>query len=456
MLIKSTQQGAKQITDDSETLLKKALDLALPSGPLIRRPFTKTKERTLTRRGIMWLGLVCNLRCHFCYFVDRVADPTHPEHGFMSLEKAKAICKTLVDFYGNNAVDIQGGEPTIWKSIHELISYCHEIGLQPTIITNGQALAEVERVIAYKEAGIRDFLVSVQGLGPVYDRIVGRSGAHIRQMKALRNLQEVGIPFRFNCVLTKDVLPQLPQLAHLAIAVGANVVNFIAFNPFDDQRRKGKRTAGNVPAYLELRAHLNNVLDILAGNGIEANVRNLPFCIVEERHRPSIYNHQQIPYDQHENEFAGWSWTGMQPQRMAGCDLTPPVEFGPKVKLGPLRNPLRWIGDRSVIGPSLLAAKRSLDRLTGRYGNILWRQLTKEEMYRREAKLRAQDQVGFRHVHACGSCDLKLICDGFHGDYARFMGGDEAQPIKVGSIVDDPKFYIQHQLKVVYPTDACS
>jgi len=77
-------------------------------------------------------------------------------------------------------------------------------------------------------------------------------------------------------------------------------------------------------------------------------------------------------------------------------------------------------------------------------------------MYRREAKLRAHDQVGFRHVPACKICDVKLICDGFHGDYARFVGGFEAQPIKVGAIVDDPKFFIQHQLKVVYPADAGS
>jgi sulfatase maturation enzyme AslB (radical SAM superfamily) len=439
--------------EQTEILLKNALDLALPPGPVGRKAWIKTKERTLTRRGIIWLGQKCNLRCHFCYFVDRLADPAHPEHGFMSLEKAKAICKTLVDFYGNNAVDIQGGEPTIWEPIYELTRYCHEIGLHPTIITNGQALDEVDRVFQYKVSGIRDFLVSVQGLGPVYDRIVGRSGAHMRQMKALRNLQEVGIPFRFNCVLTKDILPQLPQIAGLAMAVGAKVVNFIAFNPFDDQRRRGKRKAENVPTYLELSAHLNHVLDILAGNEVEANVRNLPLCIVEERHRPSMYNHQQIPYDQHENDFAGWSWTGMQPQRMAGGDLTPPVEFGPKVELGLLRTPLRWLGDRSVVGPSLLGAKRRLDRLTGRYGNILRGRLTEEEMYRREAKLRAHDQVGFQHVSACGACDLKLICDGFHGDYARFMGGDEAKPVRVGSIVDDPKFYIKHQLKVVYPDE---
>lgn len=448
LLANSKQPDLRQGKDNPETLFGTALDLALPSVPVPRKTVFKTKERTLTRRGILWLGMRCNLRCRFCYFVDRVADPSHPEHGFMSIEKAKAICKTLVDFYGNNAVDIQGGEATIWEPVYELTRYCHNIGLEPTIITNGQALSEKDRVIPYRDAGLRDFLVSVHGLGPAYDRLVGRPGAHVKQMKALRNLQEAGIPFRFNCVLSRDALPQLSDIARLAVAVGAYVVNFIAYNPFDDQRRAGKRSAENVPRYLELGARLDHALDILAENGVEANVRNLPLCIVEERHRPSMYNHQQLSYDQHENDYAGWSWTGMQPQRMAGGKLTPPVKFGPKVRLGLFRNSLRWLGERPVIGPSLLAAKRNLDRLTGHYGNILGGKPVKEEMYRREARLRAHDQVGYRHVPACGNCDVRLICDGFHGDYVRFIGGDEARPIAVGSPVDDPKFYIRHQLKV--------
>lgn len=430
--------------------------MALPPEPINRGALNKTKERALTRRGIIWLGQVCNLKCHFCYFTDRLSDTTHPEHGFMSLEKAKAICKTLVDFYGNNTIDIQGGEPTIWKPVYELVSYCKEIGLIPTVITNGQALADVGRVIRFKKAGIGDFLVSVQGLGPVYDHIVGRPGAHVRQMKALRNLQEVGVPFRINCVLTKDVLPQLHQIAELAITVGANVVNFITFNPFDDQRKKGKRTSENVATYKELGLHLNGVLDVLADNGVEANVRNLPLCVVNERHRPTVYNHQQIPFDLHENDFASWSWTGMQPQRMAGCNLTPPVKFGPKVWLGPSRTPFRWLGERPIVGPLLLGAKRKIDQFTGQHGSILRGKLTTEEMYRREARLRAHDQVGFRHVSACNACDLKLICDGFHADYDPFINEDAAQPVSVGFTVDDPKFYISQQLKVVYPADSCN
>ena len=34
----------------------------------------------------------------------------HPEHAFMPIEKAKKICRTLVEVYGNTSIDIEGGE----------------------------------------------------------------------------------------------------------------------------------------------------------------------------------------------------------------------------------------------------------------------------------------------------------------------------------------------------------
>jgi len=119
----------------------------VPSTPvrvIDRGTYALTNYRALCRRGVLWIGQTCNLRCHFCYFLDKIMDRNHPEHDFFELDKLKAMCKTLVDVYGNNSVDIQGGEPTIYRHITQLIHYCNEIGLKPTLITNGQVLANPE------------------------------------------------------------------------------------------------------------------------------------------------------------------------------------------------------------------------------------------------------------------------------------------------------------------------
>jgi hypothetical protein len=367
----------------------------------------------------------------------------------MTLEKAKDICRILVEHYGNNSIDIQGGEPTLWPPIYDLVAYCAEIGLSPTIITNAQALGSRPVVARYKQAGIRDFLVSVQGLGQVYDELVRRPGAHERQMRALRNLQEEGIPFRFNTVLSKPAVPQLADIARLAVRTGAEVVNFLGFNPFNDQET-GKRSSDNVPGYEELRHPLDEALDILAEAGVEANVRYLPFCVVAERHRSSVYDFRQIPYDLHENDFASWSWTDLPAQRTRDAALTPPIGLGPRLRLGPLRGPLRRLAARRPgIGAALHEVKQRLE--------LTWAEratsTSLEARYQAEAQIRAREYTGYHHVQACSTCDAQPVCDGFHRDYVEFFGTADARPIALGGRITDPQHFSKHQEKKIHPDD---
>lgn len=407
-----------------------------------RSGVVRTLEKRLTRRGVIWLGQTCNLRCRFCYFIDRVADRAHPEHSFMSLEKAKKICRTLVDFYGNNAVDLQGGEPTLYKEIFELAAFCNEIGLAPTLITNGLLLDSRETCERYREAGVRDFLISVQGLGDVHDCLVGCPGAHRRQMVAIENLSSLGIPFRFNVVMTKPALPQLPDIARLAIRSGALVVNFITFNPFADQSQGGRRNGENVPRYSDVRTHLTEAIDLLEDKGVEANVRYFPFCMVEERHRKNIYNFQQLPYDPHEWDFASWGWTGLEPQRTAAGGVTPPVALIASRSLSRIREPFKRLAGNPLLSPILYGVHGFMSRMRSRATNL-------DELYRKVARLHAEIYCGYCYGEKCEECALRLICDGFHGDYVELFGTDEARPDRFEISIDKPFNYIINQIKLL-------
>ncbi|MGE4536229.1 MAG: radical SAM protein [Desulfovibrio sp.] len=380
-----------------------------------------TKKRSLTRRGVVWLGQTCNLRCRFCYFQTRIEARDHPEHPFMSLEKATAIVDTLRGHYDNRAIDIQGGEPTIFPGIERLCEHCANIGLTPTLITNGLALANRQACRRLADAGVRDLLVSVHGLGDSYDDVVGVPGAHKKQMDALSNCLAVGLPVRFNCVLTRSALPQLGDVAGLAADVGARVVNFIAFNPFEDQQT-GERSRKDVPAYGEVTPPLVAALDSLERAGIEANVRYFPLCQLPDAYRKNIYDFQQLPYDSHEWDYASWSWTDMKPQRMRDGELSPLIGL----REANLRSPLY----RAI--PAEVSER-----------------FTTEELYRENARIRAVEHCGYRYAPACEACGARGVCDGFHGDYASFFGFGEATPIVTPAPITDPKHYIDAQDKIV-------
>jgi uncharacterized Fe-S cluster-containing radical SAM superfamily protein len=461
----------------------------VPEGGAVRSTtenYFQTPEKLLTRRGVLWLGQTCNIRCHFCYFLDRIENKDHPEHPFMDIEKAKQICHTLRYKYGNTSIDIQGGEPTIWRHIEELITYCREIGLYPTLITNAITLARRERCEQLQKAGLHDFLISVQGLGPVYDEIVGLPGGSVKQAKALDNCVELGIPFRFNSVLSLKALPQYVDIARLAVEKGALAVNFLAFNPFEDQAT-GHRSTFNVASYTQVAGELNKALDVLAEGGVEANVRYFPICMVEERHRKSIYNFPQLSYDPHEWDYDSWSWTGQQPQRMKWGDPSQPHESlaavtynswvftkpdgGPR-EAGPLMSNVKG-GVSRVLAPfpgtlqtvkkvywSVLDVTRRNSHPVRRNGkssdaglNLPDELNRNPEVYRDHAIVRAQDHCRYQYAAQCDECDVKAICDGFHGDYASLFTSAEARPIRIGKKVTDPTHYIRHQVKIYEPEE---
>ncbi|MDD3149607.1 MAG: radical SAM protein [Candidatus Gastranaerophilales bacterium] len=290
---------------------------------LTQEKFGFTKERKMGTRGSLWLGQTCNLRCKFCYYSEKVSDYKHPEHKFISIDKAKQICKTMKEFYGNTAVDIEGGEPTIYPEILELVSYCKEIGLKPTLITNAIALNDIEKCKQLKDAGVDDFLVSIHALGKSYDEIVRMEGASIRQMQALDNLIQLKIPFRVNTVLSMEAIPQLMDIAEISVKKGAKVFNFIAFNPFIDQST-GNRAIETIPKYSEIVKKIIPVIDYLDSNNIEVNVRYLPMCVFEEKYRKFVQDFQQTIYDNHEWECASESWSSLREQRVADKPLSEP------------------------------------------------------------------------------------------------------------------------------------
>lgn len=404
----------------------------------------KTKERTITKRGVLWLGQTCNLKCFFCYFREKIDNKMDPEHEFMSIEKAKKICYTLRYVYGNDSIDIQGGEPTIYPHILELISYCAEIGLAPTLITNGIVLANEEICKKFKDAGIKDFLFSIHGLDKTYDYVTGLENGGVKQMRALYNFQKLGIPFRFNLTMTTQTIEHLEEIAEVAVETGARAVNFIAFNPFVDQANPGKRNTDNVPKYDEAKKHLTQAIDRLEAEGIECNVRYFPLCMVEERHRKNLYNFQQLSYDHHEWDYNSWTWTTRFRQRSNHPETDKPIPIL-------LYNISEYnninFGETAIHGtmPHYLKEIDVYEHML----KLFSADIPKDLLYRQNAKLRAEKHCNYQYNQACEKCDLKDICDGFHSDYAEIFGTDEAKEVLLGVKVEDPKYFIVDQEKII-------
>lgn len=259
-----------------------------------------SNERSITRRGVLWLGLRCDVRCKFCY--DELVARSNKR--WMPLADARLALDKFREYYDNRFVDFMGGEPTLHPNIVEIVAHSASIGLRPTIVTHGMHLARRARAEALAKAGLHDCLVSIHGVGEMARQIHGQGRDNFeRQMRGLQNLTELGIPFRFNVTLIRDNIEQLPAIAELAVTLGARVVNFLTFNPYFEWEDEVK-----IPfqaRHSEIAPNLMKAIDICDAGHVEANVRYMPLCQLPN-YESHIHTGYQLPYDPHEWDYNSW------------------------------------------------------------------------------------------------------------------------------------------------------
>nr|WP_276891440.1 radical SAM protein [Helicobacter japonicus] len=407
-----------------------------------------------------------------------MADKNHPEHAFFSLEKAQEICRIFAQEYGLNSIDIQGGEPTIYPHIFELITYCNSINLKPTLITNLISLANFKHCLKFKEAGVYDFLVSLHGIGENYDKVVGKKGAFEKQIQALENLKQLEIPIRVNAVLSNEIINDLEQIINLAITYKARAVNFLAYNNTGDQ--KILRDTHKIPYYDIIGEKLEQCVEILESQNIEVNIRFLPFCVIGEKYRKNIQNSLQMIYDNHEWEISSRLWIDRPAQRRAkeSIEKRKSVYYLSRIKFSKfyreksLQEKLWWL--RSLIKPFfgffipknykkyLPYQKPILKKIRFYTPDIDEAYINggggiskMEAFYIEQSKIMAKVSSHKIYHKKCLDCSISHICDGFYRDFIDEFGSNAIKPIEILTPqgnkcqIYDPTYYTQHQYKVI-------
>ncbi|MBF0317723.1 MAG: radical SAM protein, partial [Nitrospirae bacterium] len=349
----------------------------------------KTRQRNITKRGVLYVGYLCNVRCVFCYYAYTPAKDWH------TIEECKKDAHQYRAVYGNECVDITGGEPTVYPHIFELLDYCKEIGLTPTLITNMQALARKEKALKFKEYGVYDFLCSIHALGDTYDDLTKVRGSWKNVLTALENLQAIDMKWRANCTMTAVNRHQLRTIAELVHDAGGRVINFINYNPFGEWSTK--MDIDFQSRHLEITPYLKEALDYCDSVGLEANVRYLPFCIMKG-HENKCYNYPQLSYDIHEWDYCSW-----------------------------------FCVDTRNISYHVPEYIRSIFKSEAEYHLYIANKVKRD---------------GFCQSDRCMFCSVGFICDGFTNQYASRFGTDEMQPYP-GKIITDPTWFIRNQDKVV-------
>lgn len=256
----------------------------------------------LSRRGVLYLGYRCNLSCAFCYYRN-----LHPQsRDWIPLKDLIKGVNSIRFLYGNQFVDLTGGEPTLHPQIREIIRYCREIGLLPSIITNGSQLADPEFLKDLHRAGLHDILFSCHGVDSTYDYLAGQFGASANQKEALSNIKNLGIPWRMNVILLEEVADQLEEIGRVGVEYGVRIVNLINFNLLESWTEEGLQLHDPRISfdYDQMMPKVARFIDKFSRE-FEINLRYVPFCRLKG-YEKYIYNWRQLPFDPHEWDLNSW------------------------------------------------------------------------------------------------------------------------------------------------------
>ena len=183
---------------------------------------TPTLSETKVRSGFLPDRIIqlhptrlCNLACLHCY------SESGPQHRAALDVGAVWRALPLLRAEGYGQISISGGEPLMYVPLPELIDGARESGFRVTMISNGMFPAK--RMI---EAATRldGMAISFDGPAAIHNRLRGKPDAFERASATLARLAEAGLPVGAAVSVSREAIPELPELADHLVGLGAQAI----------------------------------------------------------------------------------------------------------------------------------------------------------------------------------------------------------------------------------------
>lgn len=258
---------------------------------------------TLSRTGVLDVGLRCTHSCKFCYY--SFMAEKNGQHGALRHAEFRSTkdCLRIIELmaaHGLTNFDITGGEPTLHKGLEEMIRKARQLDITCRIITLGQHLLSahgphlLDRLL---EAGLTDILFSLHAA--TEDAFRSATGASLQRITDVMDvLDSQGFEYTVNTVIHRGNLTDLTRIAELAIRHGVYHHNFIAFNAYYKWDSPDEVQSMQAP-YNEIAENLAPAVAILQQAGIAVTLRFLPLCVLPDLAH-LVVGVAGVHYDPHE------------------------------------------------------------------------------------------------------------------------------------------------------------
>ncbi len=169
----------------------------------------------------------CNEKCIFC-----VVGVPEIEEDTIVPEK---VHTRLIENAGRGyqAINLHGGEPTVFKGFINVLELIKELGYpQVHIQTNGRTLKDPLFVGKLRALNVNLFIISMHGLtAQTHDAITRTPGGFTETIRGIKNVKETGGTIRTNTVIAKHNIHELPDIVDSMLDLGVDHINISNMHP---------------------------------------------------------------------------------------------------------------------------------------------------------------------------------------------------------------------------------
>ena len=183
---------------------------------------------------LQWhLTAKCEERCRHCYMHD---SPSYDSELNNELSHEQCL-RVLDDFTGTvrdwgveARINFSGGDPLLRKDLPGLVKEASSRGFMVGILGNPHLLTG-ETARALRDAGASRYQLSLDGLERTHDSLRGRKGAFRDALRAIRALNDAGLPSVVMFTLSKLNAPELIPVIRLCVRNKVRVFDFARLVP---------------------------------------------------------------------------------------------------------------------------------------------------------------------------------------------------------------------------------
>ncbi|RJO70189.1 MAG: radical SAM protein [Myxococcales bacterium] len=243
-----------------------APDDAHAKALLFANYFGTRRQSTGEEKLIINVSYKCNNHCIFCSIADRKCEHGDFAAQTRAIDQARAAGVTLLD--------IDGGEPTLYPRLFDLLDHAVKAGMKRiTITSNGRMLADpalVRKLAAYPI----QLLVSLHaGEEAVHDGLTTQAGSFRQTVRGLMNALKAFPELGVNTTLVAANVAGLEKTAALVHRLGVKTWNLQYYTPFGEVKPE------LAPDPYEAGRAIAEVIDRY-GDRLRIQVINLPFCFL--------------------------------------------------------------------------------------------------------------------------------------------------------------------------------